>query len=130
MALQDLIQSVEGIFNITSRNDGYATEKSRFTEGTLLELEDEELTYKSTARFTSEKKEICGTKLIIENERGKGEASFPMHIPFGKKLLIGQKVRYSEKSWSSEMEGTSTEYSLEVLSGNLNGEKLEERVFV
>ncbi len=45
-------------------------------------------------------------------------------------MIRNQQVKYSHNIWSTTSEGTSDTYTLEILTGELVGEKSTKRVFV
>jgi len=130
MALEEITKTIEGIFDVETK-EGYAHEKKRTAEGTLIAIQKEEFNYDSTALFTNKSKRIRGVNLEIQNQRGKETVELPREISLtDRQAMSKQRVRYSQKVWSSAMEGTSTEYKLEVLSGPLSGKELRKSVFV
>lgn len=124
---------VEGIFNVHSEYDGYISEKKYVTEANVIGIEQKELNYSTTALFANNQKKYSGVLLELKNTHGTEKVKLPIEISLSDQDALLNKdtlVRYSKKVWSTPMEGTSKKHSLEVLSGTLQGKKLEKEVFV
>ncbi|MBS3144258.1 hypothetical protein J4208_01605 [Candidatus Woesearchaeota archaeon] len=130
---QDLQTRIEGIFTIeTWREQLWSVRREiRTTQGVLLGVNHGEQQFSSTAKWVLRKKEIHGSVLEIQTERGTDQIFIPVKIPFTDvPNITQQRVNYSRSRWSADLEGTEDTYILEMLSGPLLGQKYEGKVFV
>lgn len=126
-------QTIEGIFDVESKDDGFEFQTSKTSHGDIVKIDEKELTYysNSTAIFTHEMKKIDGVVLTLRTSRGTEKVYFPRELSLmDKQAILNQQVRYNHHTWRTNTEGTSDMYTLEILSGQLTGEKLTKRVFV
>ena len=131
MALEEVTLTIEGIFDVETKTGGYAHEQKKTTEGTLTAIQEAEFRYHSTAIFTNKSEKMFGVQLEIQNPRGRETVELPREISLtDRQAMLNQNVRYSQNIWSSTTEGTSTDYALEILSGQLSGQKLTRKVFI
>lgn len=131
MTLEKVTRTVEGIFDVETKTDGYAHEQKKTAEGTLISIQEAEFQYNSTAIFANRSEKMLGVRLEIQNQRGRETVELPREISLtDRQAMLNQNVRYSQNVWSSRTEGTSTDYAFEILSGSLSGQRLTRKVFV
>ncbi len=129
--MEQTTKSIEGIFDVETKTGGYAFEQTKVAEGKVGVIQGKEFNYHSTAYLTNARKQLSGICFDIETSRGKETVEFPKEISLTDRLsILKHNIRYTQKVWRSAMEGTSTDYTLEILSGPLQGQKLEQKVFV
>ena len=120
------LREFDGILEIIPEEDKYACIRRKTTQGILRGITDKTHRYHSTAIFTSSSNDIPGVVLKIETERGLGEVAFPREIPLSdRREMVDQEVKYTDRVWSTPEEGTSHDYTLEILTGPFKGQKLE-----
>lgn len=132
MPQENPTKSIEGIFEVERKSKDDIHEETKSVEGKVLDVEHADLYFHSTALFSEVGERVFGgVYLKIQNERGIDKVEFPKEISLtDKKSILNQDVRYTIKKWGTLTEGTSKDYSLEILSGPLQGEKLKKNVVV
>ncbi len=75
--------TIEGIFDVEHKRSGYnefISETFKTAQGNVVDIEEEEFMYRSTAAYTNITKRICGVVLTLQNERGMEKVNFPKEL--------------------------------------------------
>ena len=130
METQNELKKFEGIFEVNHPKDDYGKIKTKFAKAKILKINQENENIFSTAFLSHNLKNFCGALITLENSLGKEDIFFPgITSATDYQNLDGADVNYFEKKWSSVMEGTSIDYSLEILSGPLKGRIIKGNTF-
>ncbi|MFH1174772.1 MAG: hypothetical protein V1725_06575 [archaeon] len=128
-------KQVEGIFEVVAHGN-YPVDGDRIfsTMGVVKEIREGNLHFSSPALDVHDK-DIKGVYLDIDTPHGKGSIELPRNLALTDRVaIIGNEVRYTRREWSFLEGGAgylkSNTYRLEIVTGNLSGQKIEDEITI